>query len=391
MLAPTNSSTDVIITMLGNLGMGVGTRFARSLRETGAGCRLVVLLPATDSSRALASTLAEWNVWPHYYQVGKTARESSYKIVRYQAALDYLRREYASHYRARVMLCDSRDVIFQRDPFTIAADPARPLDVFMEDYFRTFSNSKINQGHVIPCFGQDAVDRVFLRPPQPVSCSGVTMGSFSAVVRATLDRRHRARTRHEANLATPHACRCTICSGCGTRCDDPSIARRTSLPPPLMPPLHTWACKRSQLVDACAFFRTHLRCDAMLARAHYYTGVVMRRMRRDATIALRGDACEATLAWRRKAQSASRTSACDLSARTLCAAACNTTRRSTTGCSSRESSARCACSRTKRGRSPRSAGQSTCIVIDTAACSTVAAMLLTSSTSTIGANSYASA
>ena len=41
-----------------------------------------------------------------------------------------------------------RDVIFQRDPFTIDADAARPLDVFMEDYLRNYSNSGINRQHV---------------------------------------------------------------------------------------------------------------------------------------------------------------------------------------------------------------------------------------------------
>lgn len=74
-------------------------------------------------------------------------------------------------------------MVFQRDPFTIEPDPVRPLDVFLEDYFRNFANSGINQGHVIPCFGREAVTRVLLSPPRPVSCSGVTMGTFGAVVR----------------------------------------------------------------------------------------------------------------------------------------------------------------------------------------------------------------
>ena len=44
-----NATTDdVVITMLGTLGLQVASRFARSLRETGAACRLVLLLPRSS-------------------------------------------------------------------------------------------------------------------------------------------------------------------------------------------------------------------------------------------------------------------------------------------------------------------------------------------------------
>lgn len=98
------------------------------------------------------------------------------------AGLEYLRQHRIVHASGRVLLADSRDVVFQRDPFTIPADPHRPLDLFMEDYLRNFANSGINQGHVVPCFGGDAVRRVLLSPPRAVSCSGVTLGSHSAIV-----------------------------------------------------------------------------------------------------------------------------------------------------------------------------------------------------------------
>ena len=39
------SSEDVVLTMLGSLGVGVASRFARSLRETGASCALVMFVP----------------------------------------------------------------------------------------------------------------------------------------------------------------------------------------------------------------------------------------------------------------------------------------------------------------------------------------------------------
>ena len=134
------------------------------------------------------AAVSEWRVQPHYYETSQPPydrlRGNRAKLIRYWAALEFLQQQQQQGAPAgRVLLADSRDVIFQRDPFTIEADPQRPLDVFLEDYFRTYANSGINQGHVVPCFGADAVKRVFLSPPRPVSCSGVTMGTRDAVVR----------------------------------------------------------------------------------------------------------------------------------------------------------------------------------------------------------------
>jgi hypothetical protein len=175
-----NRSADVIITMVGGYGLGVASRFARSLRETGAPCRLVMLLPSQPASFELAAALTEWRVEPWYYKSGKGSA-SAYKLVRYREALRFLQRERINLRGAHVMLADSRDVIFQRNPFTIPVDVSRPLAVFLEDYFRTFANSGINQGHVRPCFGNVAVQRTFLTPPRPVSCSGVTLGTYEAI------------------------------------------------------------------------------------------------------------------------------------------------------------------------------------------------------------------
>jgi len=182
---PNDSVADVVITMVGTLGVSVASRFVRSLRETGARCSVVMLLPSTATE--LVHMLAEWHVEAFYYSTTSspynTMTGNRQKLVRYLAALQYLERHQSLHSRARVLLADSRDVIFQRDPFTIPADPARPLDIFLEDFFRTYANSGINLGHVVPCFGHKEVSQVLLSPPRPVSCSGVTMGTYDAVAR----------------------------------------------------------------------------------------------------------------------------------------------------------------------------------------------------------------
>ena len=99
----------------------------------------------------------EWSVRLFVINISRppysTLRGNRAKAVRYWAALEYLRRQQSAHRGARVLLADSRDVVFQRDPFLIQDDPSRPLAVFMEDYKRDYANSQINQGHVRPCFG----------------------------------------------------------------------------------------------------------------------------------------------------------------------------------------------------------------------------------------------
>ena len=184
--ATARSRRDVVVTMVATLGVQVASRFARSLRETGSGCTLILLLPRTNASLELVALLKEWDVMPHFYDQKRTPfselKGNRAKLIRYWAALDYLLTQRELHAAGRVLLADSRDVIFQRNPFTIPADASRPLDIFFEDYLRNFANSGINQGHVVPCFGSDAVKRVLLTPPRPVSCSGVTLGSYPAVV-----------------------------------------------------------------------------------------------------------------------------------------------------------------------------------------------------------------
>ena len=173
--------------MLGSLGIAVASRFMRSLRETGARCALVLLLPSSAASAELRRLADEFGAALYPFDKAsepyKSLRGNRDKLIRYHLAAEYLRRERARHAAGRVLLIDSRDVIFQRDPFTIDADAARPLDVFMEDYLRNYSNSGINRQHVVPCFGEAAVKRVLLSPARAVSCSGVTLGSHAAVLR----------------------------------------------------------------------------------------------------------------------------------------------------------------------------------------------------------------
>ena len=232
-LQPASTTSDVVITMLGTLSPSVAARFARSLRESGAHCTLVILLPsAATGSGMLRSIASDWQAELVAYdpktpklvrsEAGgggearpaagrgrrpslslgrpKMPRGAGEKLLRYWAALRYLEAARGKHAGRRVLLADCRDVVFQRDPFSIAHEPARPLVVFMEDFLRDFNNSGINLGHVLPCFGKTAVRQAsgahlaarsrphppaltsILTAPQPRSPAGAAVSAPSCLV-----------------------------------------------------------------------------------------------------------------------------------------------------------------------------------------------------------------
>ena len=136
--------------MLGTLSVSVAVRFARSLRESGARCTLVILLPAAaHGGGMLRSFASDWQVelvaydgkpkesgaragarsWQPALSLGrpKMPRGAGEKLLRYWAALRYLEARREQHAGRRVLLADCRDVVFQRDPFTIPHEPSRPL------------------------------------------------------------------------------------------------------------------------------------------------------------------------------------------------------------------------------------------------------------------------
>jgi hypothetical protein len=76
-----------------------------------------------------------------------------------------------------VMLTDTRDVVFQRDPFDFDIDGR--LNCFLEDLRFTLGSEPVNSGWVVSAFGEGGLERIADRP---ISCAGVTVGPVDAVV-----------------------------------------------------------------------------------------------------------------------------------------------------------------------------------------------------------------
>eukprot|EP00667_Euglena_gracilis_P018735 EG_transcript_19965 len=87
---------------------------------------------------------------------------------RYAVYLQYLRSERGRRYE-KVLLTDSRDVLFQGDPFLTLTGNATLL--FAED--KRFSQSTLNRHWLSGCYPHDKVLRIV---KEFIVCSGVTMG-----------------------------------------------------------------------------------------------------------------------------------------------------------------------------------------------------------------------
>jgi hypothetical protein len=76
-----------------------------------------------------------------------------------------------------VLLADTRDVVFQRDPFDF--ELGAQLNCFLEDTRFTLGSEPVNAGWMRSAFGEDGLKRV---ADCPISCAGVTIGPPDAVL-----------------------------------------------------------------------------------------------------------------------------------------------------------------------------------------------------------------
>lgn len=76
-----------------------------------------------------------------------------------------------------VLLTDTRDVIFQRDPF--AGDWSAPLQFFLEHDDKTLDSCESNREWIEAAYGREKVRTLAGRP---ISCSGTTLGTREAIL-----------------------------------------------------------------------------------------------------------------------------------------------------------------------------------------------------------------
>ncbi len=75
------------------------------------------------------------------------------------------------------MIADVKDVVFQRDPFDLPLEA--PLQCFLESRRYRVGTCPINRALVETACGSEALEEI---AAEPISCSGVTMGSYPAML-----------------------------------------------------------------------------------------------------------------------------------------------------------------------------------------------------------------
>jgi hypothetical protein len=104
--------------------------------------------------------------FPRYFEHITCARYDYYRA--------YLRRH--GHRYDRVMTSDTRDVLFQADPFSDSEEA--PLEFFLEHRGTTIGSEVSNANWVRAVYGEAGLAAL---APQRVSCSGITRGTSAAM------------------------------------------------------------------------------------------------------------------------------------------------------------------------------------------------------------------
>jgi len=147
--------------------------FVRSLRDTGYAGDIVFLISRGGGGRDTVETLESWGVILESFETWRLMSVCVH-FARYLKYLEYLTE---NPYR-RIFLTDTRDVIFQADPF--ANIPDESLFVFAEDSSVAIGNCADNANWVKQGFGLRKLADI---RDKRISCSGTTLGNYNGIMR----------------------------------------------------------------------------------------------------------------------------------------------------------------------------------------------------------------
>ncbi|MGC4118910.1 MAG: hypothetical protein QM765_30960 [Myxococcales bacterium] len=158
---------DLVLSMAGGYDAAALSPLVRSLRETGFAGELRLLLnrnpPGTaEALRELGATCLE-------VELPGVPETWSYNVERYRLFAG----ELAASDAERVLLCDSRDVVFQREP--LAAFAAEAVHLFEEHPSKPIAKCIWSQAWLRYRYGDAALPPV---ADKPVLCSGVVVGGL---------------------------------------------------------------------------------------------------------------------------------------------------------------------------------------------------------------------
>lgn len=179
---------NLIISTAINSDLTTVYRFSRSVRASCALCTLVLLV--TDATiyeedfKDLADlysivyiSMEEYT--PEYLTADKNVL-NNLMTARWIVINNYLLTLQAEGtIYDNVFICDSSDVLFQKDVFAYMNDYTPGLYAFMEDVRMTIGTCKYNSDWIQKCYGDVELQNLF---DESISCAGTVLGTWSAIM-----------------------------------------------------------------------------------------------------------------------------------------------------------------------------------------------------------------
>jgi hypothetical protein len=161
---------DLILGMFGAYAAATALPFLRSLRASGCDAEVVLLVHGNPPGTAAALAAAGARI--EEVALAGVPADVSYNVARYAALAAHLG---ARPDAGRVLVTDVRDVVFQRDPFALAAGP---LHLFLEHPSKPIGACIWTSSWIRYRYGDAALPPLAARP---IACSGVVGGDAAAV------------------------------------------------------------------------------------------------------------------------------------------------------------------------------------------------------------------
>ncbi len=161
------------------LGMAIGYTakqlkpFVFSLKETGYDGETVFIISQAETDPDSIEALRSWGITLVPYEAWRFM-PTCIHVTRYIKYYEFLLDGYYDY----ILLTDTKDVIFQKDPFCI--DKSQELYFFAEDPGITIGTCLSNAQLIKSAFGTEMLAALYHKR---VSCSGTTMGSYQGIIK----------------------------------------------------------------------------------------------------------------------------------------------------------------------------------------------------------------
>lgn len=147
--------------------------FVMSLNETGYEGETVLLVSPSKTGPETIGTLRSWGVTVEPFETWRLMSACMH-FARHVKYLEFLMENPGYDY---ILLADTRDIIFQNDPFCL--DQSRSLYFFTESETVKIGNCASNSKWIEAGFGKPKLQSLFHKT---ISCSGTVMGSHEGIM-----------------------------------------------------------------------------------------------------------------------------------------------------------------------------------------------------------------